>query len=82
MANTKAASKEPSALVKSILVNNLGINYTAEDKVRMVKSMRLYLRLDRGVKADDVRKLNDYEVIQKWYELHLDERIGGATDCV
>jgi len=78
MANTKADSKEPSALVLSILQNNLGVTYTEEDKRRMVKSMRLCLRLDYEMKASDIIKLNDYEVIQKWYEFHLNERIGGA----
>jgi hypothetical protein len=78
MASSKEVSKGLTPLVISILHSNLGANYTEEDKVRMVKSMRLCLRLDYEMKATDVRKLNDYEVIEKWYEFHLEERIGGA----
>lgn len=78
MANTEEVSKGLTPLVVAILHSNLGVNYSEEDKRRMVKSMRLCLRLDYEMKASDVHKLNDYEVIQKWYEFHLEEGIGGA----
>jgi hypothetical protein len=66
-----------SELTKSILDSN-GI--TSEKEKDFFKELRVSLRLDYEIPAPEVRKLNDNQVIEKWYEIHSkpENRIGGS----
>ena len=66
-----------SELTKSILESN-GI--TREKEKNFFKELRVSLRLDYEIPAPEVRKLNDNQVIEKWYEIHSkpENRIGGS----
>jgi hypothetical protein len=67
-----------SELTKSILDSN-GI--TSEKERDFFKELRVSLRLDYGIPAPEVRKLNDDKVIEKWYEIHSkpENRVGGSV---
>ncbi len=67
-----------SELTKSILESN-GI--TSEKEKDFFKELRVSLRLDYDIPAPEVRKLNDNQVIEKWYEIHSkpENGIGGSV---
>jgi len=67
-----------SELTKSILESN-GI--TSEKEKDFFKELRVSLRLDYDIPAPEVRKLNDNQVIEKWYEIHSkpENSIGGSV---
>ena len=43
---------------------------TEEREKEFIKELRLCLRLDFGIPATEVRKLNDNKVIETWYEIN------------
>jgi hypothetical protein len=43
---------------------------TEEREKEFIKDLRLCLRLDFGIPATEVRKLNDNKVIETWYEIN------------
>jgi hypothetical protein len=47
---------------------------------KFVKSLRISLRLEHGMKAEDVSRLKDERVIELWYTYNSlpENRIGGA----
>ncbi len=45
-------------------------NITADKEKEFIKELRLCLRLDFGIPATEVRKLNDNKVIETWYEIN------------
>ncbi len=58
----------------------LDSNWITPDKEKQfIKDLRLSLRLDFGIPATEVRKLNDNKVIETWYEIHSrpENRISG-----
>ena len=67
-----------SELTKSILDTN-GI--TSEKEKDFFKELRVSLRLDYDIPAPEVKKLNDNQVIEKWYEIHSkpENSIGGSV---
>jgi hypothetical protein len=52
---------------------------TEEREKEFIKDLRLCLRIDFGIPATEVRKLNDNKVIETWYEIHSrpENRISG-----
>jgi hypothetical protein len=52
---------------------------TPDKEKEFIKDLRLCLRLDFGIPATEVRKLNDNKVIETWYEIHSrpENRISG-----
>ena len=68
-----------SFLSSSILKSN---NITKEKELNFIKELRITLRLDYGLKAIDVRKLNNNEVIEKWYSFNSlpENRITGSNE--
>jgi hypothetical protein len=52
---------------------------TPDREKEFIKDLRLCLRLDFGIPATEVRKLNDNKVIETWYEIHSrpENRISG-----
>lgn len=65
-------------LTKSILDTN-GI--TGDMEKDFFKELRVSLRLDYDIPSPEVRKLNDNQVIEKWYEIHSkpENSIGGSV---
>lgn len=55
-------------------------NISEEKQKEFIKELRLALRLDYGLSATDVRKMNDNKVIEEWFRIHSlpENRIGGA----
>lgn len=64
-------------LTEYILSSN---KISPEKEKEFFKQLRLYLRLDMGIPAKEVRKMNDNKVIEVWFEYHSrpENRIGGA----
>ena len=52
---------------------------TPEREKEFIKDLRLCLRIDFGIPATKVRKLNDNKVIETWYEINSkpENRIAG-----
>jgi hypothetical protein len=63
-----------SDISRSILEAN---KITVEKEKSFIKEIRLCLRLDYGISATEVRKLNDNEVIETWYEISSKNIITG-----
>jgi hypothetical protein len=75
------AQKIRSDITKHILLVN---KISPEKEKEFFKQLRLYLRIDYGISAKEVRKMNDNKVAEEWFRLHSlpENRIGGAEEVL
>ncbi|XAI97368.1 hypothetical protein [Leptolyngbya phage Lbo-JY46] len=66
-----------SELTKYILSSN---KITPDKEKAFFKELRIALRIDYGISATEVRKMNDNQVVEEWERIHSlpENRIGGA----